>query len=133
VVNARRVVLMAFALGATVACGSDLGPPLPDPGPSSGLDRGKLFVDLTRDEAGAFCDWMAGRFGGYGRGVTCADGSTLSARQSMALCVNDWATANKGCPLSVGDFEDCINGAVVKPQCPRVPPVCLGLALCLPP
>jgi hypothetical protein len=127
------VVQIAVACGSMIACGSDLGPPLPDPGPSSGLDRGTLFVDLTQNQAGSFCDWMAGRFGGYGRGVTCVDGSTLSARQSKAQCVNDWATASKSCPLSVGDFEDCINGAVAQPRCQRVPPVCLGLTLCLPP
>jgi hypothetical protein len=123
----RALPLLALVIGA---CGPDLGPPLPDPGPSSGLDASKMLIDLTREEAAAFCDWTAGRFGGYGRGITCADGSTLSARQSQAQCVEDWTTANPNCPLSVGDFEECVNGGVVEPRCASVPPVCLGVVFC---
>jgi hypothetical protein len=123
-------VVAIAAVVAIVACGSDVGPPLPDPGPTSGIDPSKMLNALTRDEAAAFCDWTAGRFGGYGRGVTCSDGSTLSARGSQAQCVNDWMTASPSCPLTVGDFEECVDGAVVKPRCATVPGVCFGVALC---
>jgi len=124
-----RLGLITFAT-LMASCGADLGPALPDPGPSSGLDPETMLADLTKAEAIAFCDWTAGRFGGYGRGVTCADGTTLSARQSEALCVMDWTTASPNCPLTVGDFEECVNGAVVVPRCRTVPPVCLGVVLC---
>jgi hypothetical protein len=118
------------AAAACAACGSDLGPPLPDPGPTSGIDPSKMLNALTKDEAVAFCDWTAGRFGGYGRGVTCGDGTSISARASQAQCVSDWMSASPSCPLTVGDFEQCVNGAVVKPRCATVPPVCLGIVLC---
>jgi hypothetical protein len=126
----RWRIFAAAVVVALAACGGDLPPPLPDPGPSSGLDTGLMLNALSKDEAAAFCDWIAGRFGGYGRGVTCADGSTLSARGSQAQCVNDWMTASPTCPLTVGDFEECVNGAVVKPRCASVPPVCIGVVLC---
>jgi hypothetical protein len=122
--------LLLVAVVGAAACGSDLGPPLPDPGPSSGLPTSLMLNALTKDQAVAFCDWIAGRFGGYGRGVTCSDGTSLSARGNQAECVNDWMTASPNCPLSVGDFEECVNGAVVKPRCPSVPPVCLGVVFC---
>jgi hypothetical protein len=118
------------AVAALAACGSDVGPTLPDPGPTSGIDSSKMLNALTKDEATAFCDWTAGRFGGYGRGVTCTDGSTLAARGSQAQCVNDWMTASPTCPLTVGDFEECVNGAVVKPRCTTIPAVCSGVAFC---
>ena len=124
----RGLALLAVVWAA--ACGSDLGPPLPDPGPSSGLDTSLMLNGLTKAQAQSFCDWVAGRFGGYGRGVTCSDGSTLSAESSQAQCVNDWMTASPSCPLTVGDFEECVNGAVVKPRCQSVPPVCIGVVLC---
>jgi hypothetical protein len=118
------------AVAAWAACGSDLPPPLPDPGPTSGIDPGKMLNTLTKEEAVAFCDWTAGRFGGYGRGVTCSDGTSISARGSQAQCVSDWMNASPSCPLSVGDFEECVNGAVVQPRCATVPPVCIGVVFC---
>jgi hypothetical protein len=122
---------LAVVVAVTLsACGADLPPPLADPGPNSGVDTSKNLNALTKDEAVTFCDWIAGRFGGYGRGVTCADGTTLAARGSQAQCVSDWMNASASCPLTVGDFEECVNGAVVKPRCSTVPPVCIGVVFC---
>jgi hypothetical protein len=117
---------------ALTACGSDLPPPLPDPGPTSGLDTSEMLNTLTKDQAAAFCDWVAGRFGGYGRGVTCTNGTSISAEGSQAQCIHDWMTASPNCPLTVGDFEECVNGAIVKPRCASIPPVCIGVVFCKP-
>jgi hypothetical protein len=126
------VVGLVLALGAAgPACG-DSAPSLPDPGPSSGLDPSSRIPDLTDAQAGALCDWIAGRFGGYGQGVTCADGTTLSARQSRELCMMDFQSTSSSCTATVSDLQDCTNGAVAQPRCATVPAVCFVILTCMP-
>jgi hypothetical protein len=113
------------------ACGTDPGSPaMPDPGPISGLARDKEIVQLTSDERIKLCDWSAGRFGGYGRTVTCADGTYLASRESQDRCVADWTHAGPQCSLTVRDLEDCTNGMVSRPTCQTIPAACFAIIPC---
>ena len=105
---------------------------MPDPGPSTGLDANARIVDLSLADATALCDWVAGRFGGYGQGVTCTDNTTLSARQSRELCVMDFQNVSSTCTATVGNIQDCTNGAVAQPRCAAVPAVCFVILTCAP-
>jgi hypothetical protein len=67
------------------------------------------------------CQWIAGRFGGYGRRVTCSDGDYLS---DAASCVNLPAQP-AGCYHTLGDVESCVNGVVGG--CSALPAICLSV------
>ena len=124
--------MLAVILAAGVAgpaCGDSAK--LPDPGPSSGVDANTRIPALSDADAIALCDWIAGRFGGYGQGVTCTDGTTLSARQSRELCVGDFHNTSPTCTATVGNLEECTNGAVAQPRCATVPAVCFVILTCM--
>jgi hypothetical protein len=124
------VLAFVLAIGAAgPACGDST--PLPDPGPSSGLAPTSRITDLSDADGGALCDWIAGRFGGYGQGVTCTDGTTLSARQTRELCVMDFQNTSATCTATVSDLEQCTNGAVAQPRCATVPSVCFVILSCM--
>src|SRR5262245_45764978 len=105
----RFVLAVGFALMMGVAGASCGDSSLPDPGPSSGLDPNTRLVDLSAADVGTLCDWVAGRFGGYGEGVTCSDGLTVSARQTRELCLMDYQIAAPSCTVTVGDVQTCTN------------------------
>jgi hypothetical protein len=119
---------LAVAVGvAGPACDESM---LPDPGPSSGIDPQTSLTELTDAEILALCDWIAGRLGGYGRGVTCMEGGTISARQTRALCVMDFENYPPACPFTVADVEQCDNDLVSEPVCEMVPAICSALIAC---
>jgi hypothetical protein len=134
----RGVVTVAFVAAATMSvagsgcggssssdAGTDAGSDVSGPGLNTRL------VDLSEAEAAALCDWVAGRFGGYGQGVTCGDGLTVSARQTRELCVMDYRTVSSTCAVTVGDIQACANQAVGPPVCATVPQICLALLSCV--
>jgi hypothetical protein len=123
-------ITFALLMGvANAGCGGDSS--LPDPGPSSSLDPSTRLVDLSEADVITLCDWTAGRFGGYGQGVTCSDGLTVSARQSRELCVMDYRSASSTCSVTVGDIQTCTNQAVGPPVCATVPQACFAILTCL--
>jgi len=126
---ALQVTFAVVVAAASSACGGDSS--TPDPGPSSGVSTGTRIVDLSEADATALCDWVAGRFGGYGHGVMCTNGMTVSARQSRELCVMDYHNAAATCPVTVGDIEACANESIGPPVCASVPPVCAALLACI--
>jgi hypothetical protein len=72
---------------------------------------------LTTAQAVVLCDWTNARQGGYGRSVTCTDGSPQTTDVSQADCVASVPAAGTYCPtLTVGDDEDCAN-AVLTDLC----------------
>ena len=89
------------------------------------------MVDLSDADATALCDWVAGRFGGYGHGVTCTNGMTVTARQTRELCVMDYQNVSPTCPVTVGEIEACANQSVGPPVCASVPSVCAALIACV--
>ena len=105
--------------------GTDAGTDASGPGPNTRM------VDLSEADATALCDWVAARFGGYGQGVTCSDGLTVSARQTRELCVMDYRNVSSTCAVTVGDIQTCANQAVGPPVCATVPQICLALLSCI--
>jgi hypothetical protein len=123
-VGAKRSWAGVPVIGVLVACGSSgPGRTLPDPGPSTGLDRAMQLSALTPAQDSQLCDWVAGRVGGYGQRATCSNGDYLYA-ESQSQCMNpDGGLAS--CTRTVGDLEDCVNGVVGG--CPALPFVCIDL------
>jgi hypothetical protein len=110
----------------SAGCGggsSGSGSGLPDPGPASGLSRSERLTSLTPMQRTQLCDWSAGRFGGWGVTKTCANGNTVSSAQSESTCTYQLSNAGPSCTATVGNVEDCIDGAV--PSCSAVPLACL--------
>jgi len=106
------------------------GGDLADPGPMSGKDRSQPFVGLPAADLDDLCDWTAGRFGGYGRRINCADGTYASSAASKSACVQSYQRATPQCTATVGDLEDCINGVVDAAPCTRLPAACVELLFC---
>lgn len=127
---ALKVTLTVVVAVAGSACGGDSS--TPDPGPSSGVSTGTRLVDLSEADAIALCDWTAARLGGYGRGVTCTNGITVTARQTRELCVMDYQSVSPTCAVTVGEIEACTNQSVGPPVCASVPSVCAALLACAP-
>jgi hypothetical protein len=123
--HARIIVVLATAL--LVACGSSGGGrTLPDPGPSTGLDRTEPLSSLTSAQQMTLCTWVAGRIGGYGRRITCADGNYLTS-ESESKCMSDFGDGGLPCSETVATLEDCVDGVV--PSCQALPSVCFNLLL----
>lgn len=120
---------VVFAVAGS-ACGGDSS--TPDPGPSSGVSTSTRLVDLSAADAIALCDWTAAKFGGYGHGVTCANGVTVTARQTRELCVMDYQNAAPTCAVTVAEIEACANQSVGPPVCASVPSICAALLACVP-
>jgi hypothetical protein len=119
-------VIAVAMLSAAVGCGGD-SHPLPDPGPSTGLDRTAPLSSLTPNDYPALCDWVAGRVGSWGGVVRCSDGDYIRAANSEATCVSQ-SSGLMTCSLhTVADVEDCINGVV--DGCSALPSVCIDLLL----
>ncbi len=79
-------------------------------GTSSGLPRTDTVGSLTGAQAATLCDWLNAKQGGYGRSVSCPDGSEADTDLSQASCVASVPSFATGCPsLTVGDVEDCAN------------------------
>jgi hypothetical protein len=124
----RRALVLLLALVA--ACGGG-GADLADPGPSSGLDRSVIVTDLTEDQAGMFCDWMAGRVGSYDGYIDCG-GSHVNAPPRRSACA-DLFLLDDRCTATVGDLENCYNDAADAEPCTTFPPSCVVLITCAPP
>lgn len=94
------ILLLSLAIAA--ACGSSRG--------GSALDRNKTASTLTPAEQAELCDEVNGAQGGYGRSVTCTDGSTQTTDPSQAVCIQSIPTAGDPCAnLTVGNLLDCAN------------------------
>lgn len=73
---------------------------------TSGVAGSKPLNQLTTDEVGKLCDWGASLYGGYGKTVTCSDGSTSNSPDSRDQCVS--STPYKSCTATVGQLEPCL-------------------------
>ena len=102
------VTLALWCLITIAGCGGDSG--TTGPGPSSGVDRAKTLGMLTAAERAKACDWTAERQGGYGRNVTCPDGTMQDTDRSQATCLEGGVMIATLCPtLTIADIEDCTN------------------------
>lgn len=107
-VRIAALLLLTGLLSTASSCGG---------GPSSGLNRSARLGTLTEAEQKKLCDWSNGEQGGYGRSVSCKDGSTQGTDTSSMGCVEGQVAAGVLCPtLTVAHFEDCTT-AVADDLC----------------
>jgi hypothetical protein len=90
--------LLLVLAGGACDDGAD-APPLP-------LPAERQLRTLSGAERAQLCDWIAARFGGYGKTLKCADGSR-SSRDSQAECVE--SLTGLDCEATVGDADTCID------------------------
>jgi hypothetical protein len=99
------IVVAAALLGVFALAGGGCGgggasdAPLP-------LASERQIKSLSPGERAQLCDWVAGRFGGYGKSIQCNDGRR-SARDSQAECLG--SLAGNTCPATAGDVETCTD------------------------
>jgi hypothetical protein len=101
---------------------------------STGLPSWATFSSLSQTQAARLCDWVNQNQGGYGRSVTCSDGSQQTTDADKASCVQVVPQVGIECPtLTVGDVESCVN--VIGPMLCAVTTsaACANLAACLAP
>lgn len=124
--RALRLALVLIAIG----CGASV-----DEGPRgrSGVVASKRFGEMTRDDAGAWCDWLYGSTPvtkkRYGESYEC-EGYTRSVGTRDECVARSTASGPPSCPLTVGDAEACFLriaspclGATPPPEC-RAPAGC---------
>jgi len=104
----RTWIRAAFLFSVLLATATSCGPG--DGSNGSGIPKSTKLGMLTTAQAGTECDYVNDKQGGYGRSVTCADGSTQTTDPDKASCMKDVPGAGASCPtLTVGDLEDCAN------------------------
>jgi hypothetical protein len=95
-----RGAMFLFLSMTLAACGSSSG--------GTTLDRSKNVGSLTPAEQAQLCDDVIGTQGGYGRSVSCPDGSTQTTDADRASCMQSTPTAGQPCStLTVGTLLDC--------------------------
>lgn len=102
------------AAGELPACGTDS---------RSGVDGSRSLANLSDDDKGKLCDWVASAQGGYGRTYVC-DGYDVSiAKADRAACV---AAIPAGCSATVAQVESCVRAVtdtgdhcrvLTRPEC----------------
>jgi hypothetical protein len=101
IVRGSLVLLVSLVSLGMTSCGGSSGE-------SSGLPPATLIGSLNATQAGVFCDFTNGQQGGYGRTMTCPDGSTQDTDPDKATCVSAVPLVGIFCPtLTVGDGEGC--------------------------
>lgn len=122
--------VIAAAGGLLAAsCGSGGGGSV---GNSSGVPRSSTVGSLDGSQAATLCDWENAKQGGYGRSVTCPDGSTQTTDPDRATCVSQAPYFSTYCPtLTVGDLEDCANALGTNICNVATEPACGPVATCL--
>jgi hypothetical protein len=101
-------VVLALSMALASACGGGSGG-----SGASGVSGSKTLASLTTSEKQQLCDWTAAESGGYGKTVTCADGSDSSNDANQAACV----AAVPTCSVTVAQFEACTKVVVTVPLC----------------
>ena len=123
------VALGVLVLAVAAGCESSG----PDAGAGPDIDPSKRMLALAPEEEAFLCNWLAGEWGGYGGALRCeAGGEILAAPLSQPHClmVLDLPRWTPTCPLTVGQFESCIewqaqnvclvgivSGPMLPPEC----------------
>jgi hypothetical protein len=122
-------ILFTAAGALSISCGSSSGP-----GDSSGVPPASTIGSLSSAQAATLCDWENAKAGGYGRSVTCSDGSARMSDVNQAECVAgmNLAGTTRCTTLTVGDVEGCAN-AIGTNLCElsSTNAACANLAACL--
>ena len=122
---------LIFGMWMLQACDGGGDPSLPDPGPDAGLDPAQGVKGSSTAELATICDWTAGRLGGYGRSTMCGDISIHSPPGGQAACLMAFEQMPVTCAVTFGQYEDCVNAAVMGPCVSGVfPAPCVPLLSC---
>jgi hypothetical protein len=79
-----------------------------DGGGERGLERNKAISTLTATERVQLCDQLNGAQGGYGRDVSCPDGTMQHTDANQASCVQATPAPGQPCAnLTVANVLDC--------------------------
>jgi hypothetical protein len=124
-----KLVLSALLMFSVVGCGGGGGSSGPG---ASGVESSKPLSALSADEKGKLCDWNAAQAGGYGKTMSCSDGTDASNDANQAECVADVPS----CSATVAQFEACTKAAVTVPLCDQIAKIltaseCQALVACL--
>jgi hypothetical protein len=112
-----KMASLVLLIGVAVAgCGSDGDGGKSGPG-TSGVEKSKSLSSLSADEKGKLCDWNAMLNGGYGKTMTCSDGTDTSNDEDRATCVS---SIPPDCAATVGQFEVCSTVVVTVPLCDQI-------------
>jgi hypothetical protein len=75
---------------------------------ASGVAPDRPLRGLSLDERTVFCDWRAGRLGGYGQRRACGKAAVTSGA-SQDACVQSLARLPAACAATVSKAEACTN------------------------
>lgn len=79
-------------------------------GDSASLDASKPLGQLSSSEQAQLCDAVNHAQGGYGRSITCPDGSPAGTDADRATCVAALPGVAQACAeLKVGDMTGCAD------------------------
>jgi len=101
-------------------------------GDDNSLDPNKTMGQMTVADQEKLCDATNNAQGGYGRSVTCSDGSMERTDPDRASCVGVMPEAMRRCGnLKIGEALSCFN-AFGKDLCRfYVEPLCEPLRKCI--
>lgn len=110
-----KLFFSVLLLVSAVGCGSGSGSG--GPAGASGVDSAKPLSALSAEEKGKLCDWNASQAGGYGKTMTCSDGSDATNDENQAACIADFPP---NCAATVAQFETCTKVVVTVPLCDQI-------------
>ena len=93
------------------------------------VDPALMMATLGNAQLGQICDWMYSLLGGYGQIVHCQIGM-MTNPTDQAECVAEHSYNTAGCPLTVGQFESCIEAEVPTDGCDEPDPQCTPVFYC---
>jgi hypothetical protein len=82
---------------------------------SPNVDSSKALTSLSASDQGRLCDWEAQQYGGYGKVMSCGGlvaGQRAPADQASCVSALPPSSASMYCPVTVGQFENCVHWKV---------------------
>jgi hypothetical protein len=76
---------------------------------TSGVGGTEAIANLTDEEKTQICDWVASLYGGYGRSMTCPDGTPVIGPSTQADCLAQATSIRSGCAATVAQEESCMQ------------------------
>jgi hypothetical protein len=116
--------------GGADASGPAVDAPQPADAGLPPIDPSLMMAGLADAQLGEICDWMYTLLGGYGQVVHCPASVTITNEVDQAACIADHSYNVAGCPLTVGQFETCIEAEAPTQACDRPDPQCTPVFYC---
>jgi hypothetical protein len=89
-----------------------------------------MMATLDKAQLGDICDWMYSLLGGYGQVVHCPASAMMTNPADQAECVAEHSYSAAGCPLTLGQFETCIEAEAPTKGCDTPDPQCTPVFYC---